>query len=312
MSGFIDEALGVPGAPGGVPEPEKTGIDRETPTPPEPRKRLVEDWVAEVKLALKRWGPAYKRMRSDIDFAYGNQWASGITAGDPYADAAETRYVANITQRHIQQRVSALYAKNPRFVATRRRRMHSAIWDGSPQQLEQAKMAFAQAQVTGMPADPQVQAILADASTAIDRAKLLTRVARTAELQLSYELSETKPSFKAMMKATVRRACTTGVGWIRLGYNRPPRQAPEMTRFADVSSRLAAMERLAADLADERIPMDAAGAERLRLALNSLKAPQQYLRREGLTFDWPLATDIVPDYCMTQLRGFIGCRWDHH
>jgi hypothetical protein len=317
MSGFIEQGLGVPSDPGGIDPslivdeevPPEQALPREKPEPEPRRQRLVEECLSEVELGLRRWKKRFAQMRHDTRFAAGDQWNTAATANDPNADAPEMRYVANITQRHVQQRVSGLYAKNPRFVAQPRRRMATAVWDGDPQTLESAKQALLMSMAHGMPPDPQTQAILADASAAVERKKLVRRVCRTVELQLGYEISEARPSFKSMMKVAVRRAVTTGVGWVKLGYHRPPQLAPEMGRTADASERLALIERIAADIADERVPMDAAEAERLRLTLEGLRKPQQYLRREGLSFDWPASTDIIPDYCMTNLRGFLGCRW---
>src|SRR4029079_10198772 len=150
---------------------------------------------------------------------------------------------------------------------------------------------------------------LADASAAVERARLVERVAKTLELQLSYEVSQTKPGFKMMIERQVRRAVTTGVGWIKLCYYRPPHESPEPSRVADVSNRLSSLQQIAADRSDERTPMDAADVERVRLMLEGMKAPNQYIRREGLAFDWPGSTSIIPDPCMIQLRGFLGCGW---
>lgn len=313
MSGFVEQGLGVPSEPGGVPMGDELGapeqaVSRDRPQPSPRRQALVEEILSGVELALKKWRPRFKQMRHDQRFAKGDQWSTQATQNDPFADAAETRYVANITQRHIQQRVAGLYAKNPRFVANKRRRMMTAVWDGSPETLEAAKQTLLQSMVNGQPLDPQTQAILADASAAVERLKLVQRVGKTVELQLAYEVSEAKPGFKAMMKQTVRRGVTTGVGWIKLGYHRMPEQSPEGSRVADATNRLALIERIAADLADERIPMDDAEAERLRLTLEGLRKPQQYIRKEGLSFDWPASTDIIPDVNLTNLRGFLGCR----
>jgi hypothetical protein len=317
MSGYTDLGMGPPTGDTELPGEElddpfgESGeaVKRNPPEPAPRRQALVEEWLAKVEFAKKKWKPRFDRMRADASFAHGMQWSTAATANDPNADAPETRYVANIIQRHIQQRVSGLYAKNPRFVAQRRRRLSTAVWDGSPQTLEAAKQAMVMALGTGQPIDPQVQAILADASAAVERMKLVNRVCKTLELQLGYEISQTMPGFKMMMKSTVRRAVTTGVGWVKLCYYRPPGESPEPSRVADVSNRLAMLQQIAADLADERIPMESSDVERMRLALEGMKAPQQYTKREGLAFDWPGPTSLIPDPCMIQLRGFLGCGW---
>ena len=43
---------------------------------------------------------------------------------------SDDQYVANILQRHVQQRTAQLYAKNPKALAKRRTRMDYAVWDG--------------------------------------------------------------------------------------------------------------------------------------------------------------------------------------
>ena len=56
--------------------------------------------------------------------------------------------------QHVQKRVAALYAKNPRAVAKKRQRLMATIWDGSLESLGQAEATIKQAQAAlmGMPA----------------------------------------------------------------------------------------------------------------------------------------------------------------
>ena len=106
-------------------QPEiKSGILREPdPLEAQSRKALVSEWCGKVNRAKRHWSDAHRRMREDMDFFMGKQW--------PFPKENEDRYVANIVQRHVQQRVASLYAKNPKAVAKRRKTMDFSIWDGS-------------------------------------------------------------------------------------------------------------------------------------------------------------------------------------
>jgi hypothetical protein len=76
-----------------------------------------------------------------------------------------------------------------------------------------------------------------------------------------------------------------------------------------MSERVANIERLASDLADREIEPDSADAEELKLAIRSLTAETQLVVREGLTFDYPDSTAIIPDTRCRSLRGFLGANW---
>ncbi|WP_447515080.1 hypothetical protein, partial [Clostridioides difficile] len=65
----------------------------------------------------------------------GQKELNGSKAESDNAD----KYVANITLRHVQQRVAALYAKNPKAVARRREQILHTVWDGTNQSLQTAQ-----------------------------------------------------------------------------------------------------------------------------------------------------------------------------
>ena len=102
-------------------------IERDPPQPTLQRKALVRSWAAEVKHAKKHWKPAFEKMREDQDFCLGKQWSK---------NPKEKRYVANITLREVTQRVSFLYARNPKAVARRRDMILNTVWDGTEQTLQ--------------------------------------------------------------------------------------------------------------------------------------------------------------------------------
>jgi len=128
-------------------EAEAKMIDRERPDPPPARKALVKAWAAEVKHAKKHWKPAFDRMKEDQDFCLGKQWSK---------NPKEKRYVANITLREVTQRVSFLYARNPKAVAKRREMILNTVWDGTEQTLQAIQQAGEMAMQSGQLAGAQI------------------------------------------------------------------------------------------------------------------------------------------------------------
>ena len=115
-------------------------IERDRPDPPQQRKALVKAWGTEVKHAKKHWKPAFERMKEDQDFCLGKQWSK---------NPKEKRYVANITLREVTQRVSFLYARNPKAVARRREMILNTVWDGTEQSLQAIQQAGEMAMQSG-------------------------------------------------------------------------------------------------------------------------------------------------------------------
>jgi len=164
-----------------------------------------------------------------------------------------------------------------------------------------------------MPPPDEVQnalAVLADAQAVKEQITILNKIARTLELLYDYEISEQQQSFKSMMKMTVRRATTSGVGWVRLGFQRLMGRSPDLdSRIADIETQLSVIERISADIADNEVDMDSSEAEEMRLMLQELSTEQDVVVREGLQFSWPKSTAIIPDPRCIQLRDFLGCEW---
>ena len=110
------------------------------------REALVNTLIEKVKAAKDYHEKSFKQMKVDMDAAYkgysGNNWS-------------DERYVANILQRHVHQRTSALYAKNPKPMATRRKRMDYKLWDGTEESMKKALNGIAQAKMQGIPPNPQ-------------------------------------------------------------------------------------------------------------------------------------------------------------
>ena len=289
-------------------------IPREAPDVPDARRKLVKRWNARITAAKEKFRPDFDRMRRDQDLVYGFQWDDTLEPD---------QYQANLVQRHVQQRVAALYAKNPKAVARRRERLEFSEWDENPQtaiaamQTSQAALQTATLAPQQMLADPMAAAsgmqsasLLADIQQGMARRTMLDRLSRTLEMVYAHYVHEQTVPFKASMKQLVRRAVTCGVAYVKLDYQRVMEMRPEVAaQIADLNGRLATMERLAADIADDEVRTDDADAEQLKLALAALAAEPQVLIREGLLFDFPNSTAIIPDPKCKRLNGFVGADW---
>lgn len=258
------------------------------------RKALVGDWISRVQEAKEHWSDDFKRMREDADFCYGKQW-----------HGAQDRYTANITLRHVQQRVATLYAKNPKAVARRRQQLDFAVWDESPQTLMAAQMTLQQ---VGM--EPTAMAVVQDYQQGMQRRKLATAIGRTLEIVYQHEIDTQPLKFKTQMKQLVRRAITAGVGYVKLGFERDlSLSADALDRVANLQERLAYIDRLLEEQMEGEADESAKEAEELRLIIQDLQANPDQIAHEGLVFDYPLATSIIVDPACRQLKGFIGASW---
>ena len=284
---------------------QTTFMARDRPQPDDPRRKLVTRWQDRVKRAKRHWRTNFRRMRENMEFVEGRQWPDMTKT-----EKRDDRYVANICIRHVLQRTAELYPNNPTMQAKTKKRLIAQTWDGSQMQLQQAQQMSQMAMQSGMPPDPNSMAILQDAAQVKQFDEMMDRVGKTLELMYDYNISEQTHSFKQSMKMSIRRAIVTGVGYVKLGFHRAMKMAPEIeNRIADMSERLANVERLSADLSDQEILPDSADAEELRLAIQGLMAEGQLVVREGLTFDYPDSTAIIPDPRCRTLRGFLGADW---
>jgi hypothetical protein len=390
--------------------PQGDQVYRDKPEPDEKRKKLVHAICRMVKSGKMEWEKTFDRMEKDQKFASGKgQWPQERKV-EAFNDDKDDLYTANITLRHITQKVATTYAKNPKSVAKKRPKMIATTWDGTLQTLVQAQALVQQATqaqqmiqagvmiglasaatgvpisaiptamttmaggpagpnlgggpagpanpvppggappasgtppgapgapmpgpppgaggapaagglpmspiIPGMPQMPDPEAV-AEAHAIIQDAQLvkmseqqLTRMGRTLQILYDYEISEQQQPFKTMMKMTIRRALTTGVGWVKLGFQRIMQPSPDKdSRIADIQSQMELIERISADLADNEEDPDSAAAEEMRLTMQAIAAEPDKVVREGLQFSWPKSTAIIPDPHVVNLRGFLGAAW---
>jgi hypothetical protein len=318
------------GTPASAPVSEMTSGDARQTDVPEARQALVKRILKTIKDDEAHHKDAFERMRRDMEMARrgaDKDWPKGF-------------YVANLIGRHVNQRVAALYAKNPKAVARRRERLDYTIWDGNEQtlimalQLVQSAQAQMMAATAGMmpgagpmpgagmtpgmapapmmpPGLDQALAILKDFQQGYERRQMLDRVGKTMEVLFTYYMQEQKPAdFKTQMKQCVRRACTTSVGYVALGFQRKYEQRPDIAaQIADFSARLNHLRTLAERVGEGDVEATSAEMAELQASIQALQQEQFILVREGLVFDWPDSLSVIPDKRCRNLRGFVGA--DH-
>jgi len=274
--------------------------------PSESRRKLVEFWTSTVKTGKKKHESAFTRMRDDLKFIAGKQWSERDD---------EDRYQANIVQRHIAQRVAALYAKNPVIKCKRRETLDFALWEGTLNEANMLAGAMQQGAMMGMPPDPNMMATIQDITQGFQKRKMLDRVSKTMEIVAKYTLDEQLPPFKMSMKQLTRRTCSTGVGFAKIGVQRFMKKRPEdIEKITDITQRLVEIERIREELCDckQDVTSIDAEAEQLRISLAGVQQMPEVVAREGIVLDFPKSTSVIVDPRCTYLRGFIGARWVAH
>ena len=285
---------------------------------PEDERRLVARIIQTIKQDAAHHAAAFRAMRDDMFMA---------THGRP-ADYPPAQYKANIVGRHVRMKTAALYAKNPKASARRAERLDFAVWDENPATLQLAFQTVQAATVlasqpvvpdpvTGVTPAPQLppgfeeaQALIADFQQGTARRLEIDKTGKTLEILFGHAQREQTPlDFKMAMKQLVRRTCTTAVGYIELGFQREYGTRPGMTeQLADAKARLDHLRVLAEDVADGEIDKDDAEMAELKASIEALMAEPEILIREGLIFDYPRSTKVIPDRLCKSLVGFIGAR----
>jgi len=260
---------------------------------PEARAALVLEMQEEVRSDKKHFSPAFKQMLDDMEVAW-----TGAARSWP-----KTNYRVNITQRFVRQKVASLYAKNPRALAKCRPRMKYKFWDGTMQQLQMAAQ--------GQPDPMQAMAIMQDVQQGKAEEEMYKKLGKTLECCFHYYIDEQIPSFKSQMKRCVRSAVQTAVGYVKLGFQRETDLSPDnKAKIADSQQRLAHIQRLMDEVGPDgdKTTYDAE-TEELRLAVEQLRKEATVIIREGLVFDFPRPTAVIPDRKCIALDGWIGADW---
>jgi hypothetical protein len=281
---------------------EPQGIKRDPdPNAKDSMKALVKEWQGKIMRAKKHWERPIGGMRDDMDFYMGKQWPG-------HRGPQDDRYVANLVQRHVQTRVAALYAKNPKAIAKRRNTLDFTLWEGDASQLESANIANQQSfMATGMP-DPHATALMADVEQGFEKRRQLDKIGKTMEI-IFHHIIETQ-NIKTHMKQLVRRTCVTGVGFVKIGYQRVMSMRPEdVEKLTDITEQIKTLDRLEQDLKDDKFDDNSAKRAQLDLLKKELMEKEDMIIDEGIVFDFPQSQNIIVDTRCRQLQGFIGAEW---
>jgi hypothetical protein len=251
---------------------------------------LVKSWLERVRRAYAHWEPAFKRMREDQDYArYGasKEWLKSNS------------YYVPIVPRMIALAVAGLYARNPKFVTEPTKRLTLAPPLDDPAAV-QAAMA-----TPNDPVSMQIQDALIQAR---QQSVALRRFAQTVELLADHYIRKARPLFKRQMKALVRRAKTTGVGYLMLDFQRSYVPRPEITQQvqdnSEAMSRLVFLKDQVAE-GEDSSDIDKQMAEATMLQESLQNDPGQ-IADEGPVFDFPKSNAVIPDEMCVSLDGFVG------
>jgi len=177
------------------------------------RQANVRKWCAKIGKARKKYEDEFNRMRENMDFVYGLQWKGQKNLRYP-------KYVVNLTLRAINQGVAALYARDPKVSAKRRKRLDFKLWDEKLETIMQAAQIVQVGSQIGMPIPPDIMAMLQDFQQGRMKQALIDKVGKTLEVLTQYQIDQQSPRFKTQMKQLVRRVRTCGVGYIKVLFCR--------------------------------------------------------------------------------------------
>ena len=273
-------------------------------------KNSVSAWIGKVKSAKQQRKNDYKRMRDNMNFAAGLQWPGQKTMDD-------SRYVVNIVNKAVNEKVAMLYARNPQAEYQRRKRLDFQLYDGK---LENLVPLVQQAMQVGgiMMLPPEQQALLADYMHGMQEREMIDRVGKTLEIVFQYQLDEQdeeEGEFKLQMKQLVRRVVTTSVGYVRAKFVRETSAGVTTTGAYNtvVNMGLKAkglMEKAEKGELDRTKPQQQQLNE-LTTALG-VAIPDRMAQgsvKEGMVFDFLPSTSVIPDPRCRQLKGFVGAKW---
>lgn len=292
------------------PQPDLT-VGATTIKGDEMERANVKRWTQRILAAKAKWKADFERMRECMEQAFGIQWQGQKNLGDD-------RYVANLTNRAVNQKVAMLYARDPRAVYRRRKRMEYQVWDEKLESLAAAvkRQSALMMHTGGLLSDPQSAAVIADYQQGRALKELVDKVGRTLEIVYQYCVDTQEPDFKCQMKQLVRRVITTGVGYVGVSFEREYETTLDSTTsHSSIIERVKKLAALSKKIEEKGGDMQAADAEQLQILVNSIGAsvsrpgPEMEGLSERLVFDFIPSTSIIPDPCCRCLKGFVGAHW---
>lgn len=293
-------------------EPQQQKAQTQEIPESDPNRKLVKQWQTKIKKAKDHYDKDFERMRDNMDFVAGLQWAGQKTI-------KHNRYVVNMTLRAVNQGVAMLYCRNPQVSAKIRKRLNYRMWDGKLETviMGQQIMAMASAaQQMGqqLPVPPDIPAMLQDFQQGRMWEAMLQKVGQTLETVFQYEMDSQTPDFKLQMKQLVRRVNVCGVGYIKVQFcrdyqNKLTQSETRLSVGDRMKTAMGIMERLKEGKIDE----NSADYAKLQDLIAGFQASpldgESVTVKEHLLFDFPQATSIIPDPCTRTLKGFVGAHW---
>lgn len=289
--------------------PEVAAPADKKPEVPAARTALVEWWITTVKDATEHWKDEYEKMRKSMRLARDGHDDENWVKGE--------KYVVPVLHRVINQAVATLYARNPKAVARRKKKLYYKMWDGDPMSLAVAQQALAAPALVdqfGAPmVDPMAKALIDEVMAAKQQMRVYDLLGQTMEILFGHYLDEQDNGYKEEFKAWVRRAKVNGAAYVKLGFQRQVgRDADVEARIADARDQLdkitAGMEAVQADEWGEQDRR----REELKLMITDLQQQVEIILREGPVLSFPQSTSIIPDKDCRNLKTFSGSRWVAH
>jgi len=267
----------------------------------------VKHWQSEIKKDKAWWKNDFDRMRRNMDFVSSLQWKG-------QNKIEEENYIANWTLQRINQKVATLYARNPRTVVSRRKKLNFSVWDGKMETIQQAVgAAMMGMQQMGAP-PPAALELMNDFQRGRQYETLMDNVGKTLEILYQYQQDSQEPDFKVQAKQFVRRVSVCGVGYIKVLFVREDEsQLTYSDRRQVPLDRLKMAQEILQQIVDGKVEETDAEMQRLQELLNSsqtsLDDHENTEVKERLVFDFPPATAIIPDRRTRILKGFVGAQY---
>lgn len=279
---------------------ENSGKDDKPPVEPK-QKAFINKWASKIKAARKFHDTAFKRMDRCMQLAKDGAEKEWLK---------DEKFVVPIINRHINQSVSQLYAKNPKAFAKRKPRRMFKVWDGQMASLSEAGEALKQAAATGMPPDPNYVAIIQDAEQVKQYDVMMDGLADTLTILHNHYIQDQASQYKQQFKSAVRRTKVTGVAYAKLGFRRALEKDPDVTaQINETSEQIAVAKRILEERAEDEIDDDSADMEQLRTLLADLQSKETLIVSEGPVWSFPKSRALIVDPKCQHLKTLVGADW---
>ena len=278
----------------------------------------VKSWNDKISKGKEKFKPDFERMEENGAFVSGRQW--------PGQKKIQTKdYVANVILKVIKGMEAALYARNPKVSATKRKRLDFEIWDEKIESLQAAVAATMHAVPAMTPEQDlqnqkikqQAQALLKDVEIGKKFQQTVDKVAATLEIVDQWMIDNIEPDFVKQMKQLVFRALVCCVGYVEQDWQRQYEHAFGST---ETESSIGGMAKKAQHIIDqhdekkiksdskEMVDLHAAALSIVQSALND----DQNNVHERICLSFPQSTSIIPDPDCTNIDGWVGADWISH